>query len=151
MQANGLIGGLVSQHHASSWFTKGIKNIHLSRFLTHHIFTYVWFSQLGAKLITFSFVSLGRRTVSQKPRPPSHQPMNRREVLRAGLERVAQQRELKEQQARPQIHTTTRKGRDPERRKADTVRVLDLHKAICRNVTEEVSNVQVIVCSVKIH
>ncbi|XP_047449178.1 protein moonraker isoform X2 [Mugil cephalus] len=64
----------------------------------------------------------GRRMVSQKPRPTSHQPTNRRELLRAGLERVAQQRELK---ARPPIQTTSRKELDSERRKADTMQKQD--------------------------
>ncbi|XP_044058781.1 protein moonraker isoform X3 [Siniperca chuatsi] len=52
----------------------------------------------------------GRRMASQKPKTTSHQPMNRREVLRAGLESLAQQRELRELQGRPQTNTTCRKG-----------------------------------------
>lgn len=47
---------------------------------------------------------------SQKPKTTSHQPLNRKEVLRAGLERLAQQRELRELQRRPQTNTTRNKG-----------------------------------------
>ncbi|XP_028429488.1 protein moonraker isoform X2 [Perca flavescens] len=49
----------------------------------------------------------GRRMTSQKPKTTSHQLLNRREVLRAGLESLAQ-RELRELQGPPQ--TTCRKG-----------------------------------------
>lgn len=60
---------------------------------------------------------------SQKPKTTSHQPLNRREVLRAGLESLAQQRELRELQGRPQTNTTRRKGGavHSERSKADIV------------------------------
>ncbi|XP_039985982.1 protein moonraker isoform X2 [Xiphias gladius] len=63
-------------------------------------------------------VRAGRRMAPQKPRTASHQPMNRREVLRAGLESLAQQREL---QGRPQTNTSWRKGLHSERRKADII------------------------------
>lgn len=60
---------------------------------------------------------------SQKPKDTSHQPMNRRDVLRAGLESLAQQRELRELQRRAQTNTTCRKGRamHSERSKADII------------------------------
>ncbi|XP_070685396.1 protein moonraker [Pempheris klunzingeri] len=63
----------------------------------------------------------GRRMASQKPKTTSHQPMSRREVLRAGLESLAQQRELREQQRQPQTNTIYRKGGavHSERSKAD--------------------------------
>lgn len=56
---------------------------------------------------------------SQKPKTTSHQLMNRREVLRAGLESLAQ-REL---QGRPQTYTTCRKGGalHPGRSKANII------------------------------
>uniref|UniRef100_UPI0037E71CF9 protein moonraker n=1 Tax=Semicossyphus pulcher TaxID=241346 RepID=UPI0037E71CF9 len=65
----------------------------------------------------------GRRTASQKPKTTSHQPINRREVLRAGLERLAQQREPRERQARPQTKPSCRKGGalHSERSKADII------------------------------
>ncbi|XP_037632323.1 protein moonraker isoform X2 [Sebastes umbrosus] len=61
----------------------------------------------------------GRRMASQKPKTTSHQLMNRREVLRAGLESLAQ-REL---QGRPQTYTTCRKGGalHPGRSKANII------------------------------
>ncbi|XP_076590844.1 protein moonraker isoform X3 [Chaetodon auriga] len=70
-------------------------------------------------------VHAGRRMVSQ-PKTTSHQPLNRREVLRAGLESLAQQRELRELrelQRRPQTNTTRRKGGalHSERSKADFI------------------------------
>ncbi|XP_032361163.1 protein moonraker isoform X3 [Etheostoma spectabile] len=52
-------------------------------------------------------VRAGRRITSQKPKTTSHRFMNRREVLRAGLESLAQ-RELRELQGPPE--TTCRKG-----------------------------------------
>ncbi|XP_062275111.1 protein moonraker isoform X1 [Scomber scombrus] len=53
----------------------------------------------------------GRRMVSQKPKTTSSlQPMSRAEVLRAGLESLAQQRELREPPGRCQTNTTHRKG-----------------------------------------
>lgn len=60
---------------------------------------------------------------SQKPQTTSHQPLNRREVLRAGLESLAQQRELRELQRRPQKNTVCRKGGalHSERSKADFI------------------------------
>ncbi|XP_070762549.1 protein moonraker [Enoplosus armatus] len=68
-------------------------------------------------------VRAGRRMASQKPKTTSHQPVNRREVLRAGLEGLAQQRELRELQGRPQTNTACRKGRalHSERSKADII------------------------------
>ncbi|XP_034556708.1 protein moonraker isoform X2 [Notolabrus celidotus] len=65
----------------------------------------------------------GRRMVAQKPKAPSHQLMNRREVLRAGLERLAQQRELREQPAHAQRNTTCRRGgaARSERTRADII------------------------------
>ncbi|KAM9359559.1 protein moonraker [Symphorus nematophorus] len=65
----------------------------------------------------------GRRTGSQKPKPPSQQPLNRREVLRAGLESLVQQRELRELQRRTQTNTSRRKGGalHSERSKADII------------------------------
>ncbi|XP_070826140.1 protein moonraker isoform X2 [Chaetodon trifascialis] len=64
-------------------------------------------------------IHAGRRMASQ-PKTTSHQPLSRREVLRAGLESLAQQREL---QRRPQTNTTRRKGGalHPERSKADFI------------------------------
>ncbi|XP_050921588.1 protein moonraker isoform X16 [Lates calcarifer] len=66
-------------------------------------------------------VRAGRRMASQKPKTTSHQPMNRRELLRAGLESLAQQRELRELQGQPQMNTTCRKGLHSDRRKADII------------------------------
>ncbi|XP_073336831.1 protein moonraker isoform X2 [Pagrus major] len=65
----------------------------------------------------------GRRMNSQKPKTTSHQPLSRREVLRAGLESLAQQRELRELQRRAQTNTTRRKGGAPHsgRNKADII------------------------------
>ncbi|XP_068601727.1 protein moonraker [Brachionichthys hirsutus] len=51
----------------------------------------------------------GRRMALQKPKATSHQELNRRAVLMAGLERLAQQRELQELQRQPQTNTTSRK------------------------------------------
>ncbi len=56
------------------------------------------------------FVTAGRRMASQKPKNTSQQPLNRREVLRAGLLSLAQQRELRELQGRPPTTTARRKG-----------------------------------------
>lgn len=60
---------------------------------------------------------------SQKPKTSSHQPLSRKEVLRAGLERLAQQRELRELQRRPQTNTTRSKGGalNSERSRADII------------------------------
>ncbi|XP_035536655.1 protein moonraker isoform X2 [Morone saxatilis] len=66
----------------------------------------------------------GRRMASQKPQTTSHQPLNRREVLRAGLESLAQQRELRELQGRAQTNTTSRRGGGAlrsERSRADII------------------------------
>lgn len=46
----------------------------------------------------------------QRPKVTSHQPMSRREVLRAGLERLAQQRELREHPVRAQTNALSKKG-----------------------------------------
>ncbi|XP_051253797.1 protein moonraker isoform X2 [Dicentrarchus labrax] len=64
-----------------------------------------------------------RRMASQKPQTTSHQPLNRREVLRAGLESLAQQRELRELQGRAQTNTTSRGGGAlrSERSRADII------------------------------
>ncbi|XP_059187798.1 protein moonraker [Centropristis striata] len=64
----------------------------------------------------------GRRMATQNPKTTSHQPLNRREVLRAGLQSLAQQ-ELRELQRRPQSNTTCRKGRalHSKRSKADII------------------------------
>ncbi|XP_071352895.1 protein moonraker isoform X3 [Trachinotus anak] len=63
----------------------------------------------------------GRRPASQKPRTTSHQPMTRREVLRAGLVSLTQQGELRELQGRPQTSISCRRGQQFERRKADII------------------------------
>ncbi|XP_038550629.1 protein moonraker-like isoform X2 [Micropterus salmoides] len=65
----------------------------------------------------------GMRMASHKPKTTSRQPMNRREVLRAGLETLAQQRELTELHGRSQTSTTCRKGGalPSERSKADVI------------------------------
>ncbi|XP_060928891.1 protein moonraker [Limanda limanda] len=64
----------------------------------------------------------GRRMASQKPKVSFHRPpMSRAEVLRAGLESLAQQSGLRQLQGRPQTHATCRKGLHPERRKADVI------------------------------
>ncbi|XP_023127816.1 protein moonraker isoform X3 [Amphiprion ocellaris] len=68
-------------------------------------------------------VQAGRRKASGKPNTTAHQPINRREVLRAGLETVAQQRELRELQGRSQTHTTCRKGLHYDRRKAGIMKM----------------------------
>lgn len=77
-------------------------------------------------VINILFISAGKRMASQKPKACSHQPLNRREVLRAGLESLAQQRELRELQERPQTNTTGRRraAPPPERSKADIMKVL---------------------------
>ncbi|XP_035011242.2 protein moonraker isoform X4 [Hippoglossus stenolepis] len=67
-------------------------------------------------------VHAGRRMASQKPKTTFHRPpMNRAEVLRAGLESLAQQSGLRDLQGRPQTNATCRKGLHPERRKADVI------------------------------
>ncbi|XP_071383252.1 protein moonraker [Centroberyx affinis] len=53
----------------------------------------------------------GRRMTSQKPRGISIQPTDRREVLRAGLESLVQQRELRETHEGSEPNTTCRRGR----------------------------------------
>ncbi|XP_030008642.1 protein moonraker [Sphaeramia orbicularis] len=52
----------------------------------------------------------GKKMSSQKPRVPSYQRMNRREVLRAGIERLAQQRELREKHDGFHTNDTSKKG-----------------------------------------
>ncbi|KAM3616117.1 uncharacterized protein V6R79_012515 [Siganus canaliculatus] len=52
----------------------------------------------------------GRRAASQKPKTTSQRPLSRGEVLRAGLESLVQQRELKQPQRRLQTKSTRRKG-----------------------------------------
>ncbi|XP_054456938.1 protein moonraker [Anoplopoma fimbria] len=61
----------------------------------------------------------GKRMASQKPKTASHQLMNRREVLRAGLQSLAQ----REPRGRPQTNTTCREGGDLHsgRSKADVI------------------------------
>ncbi|XP_019944181.2 protein moonraker isoform X3 [Paralichthys olivaceus] len=67
-------------------------------------------------------VRAGRRMASQKPKTTFHRPpMNRGEVLRAGLESLAQQGGLRELQGRPHANATRRKGLHSERRKADMI------------------------------
>ncbi|KAL6115946.1 kiaa0753 [Pungitius sinensis] len=51
----------------------------------------------------------GKRMASQKPKTASHQLMNRREMLRAGLQSLA----LRELQGQPQTNTTGSKGGAP--------------------------------------
>uniref|UniRef100_A0A671TLU3 Si:dkey-243i1.1 n=1 Tax=Sparus aurata TaxID=8175 RepID=A0A671TLU3_SPAAU len=65
----------------------------------------------------------GRRINAQKPKTTSQQPLSRREVLRAGLESLAQQRELRELQRPAQTNTTRRKGGAPHsgRNKAEII------------------------------
>ncbi|KAM9318094.1 protein moonraker isoform 2-T2 [Pholidichthys leucotaenia] len=60
----------------------------------------------------------GRRMTLQKTNPP-HQPMNRREVLRAGLENIIQQREPK---GRAQTTSISQKRLHPERSKAGIIK-----------------------------
>ncbi|KAM6987403.1 protein moonraker [Tautogolabrus adspersus] len=65
---------------------------------------------------------VGRRRAVQKPKTASHhQLINRRELLRAGLERLAQQRELREQPTQTQTNMDCRKAVDlhSDRNKAD--------------------------------
>ncbi|XP_056231008.1 protein moonraker isoform X1 [Seriola aureovittata] len=66
-------------------------------------------------------VHAGWRMASQKPKTTSQQPINRREVLRVGLESLVQQRELRELRGRPQTNTSCRKGLQSERRKIDII------------------------------
>ncbi|XP_020509690.2 protein moonraker isoform X2 [Labrus bergylta] len=66
----------------------------------------------------------GRRRALQKPRTASHQQLiNRRELLRAGLERFAQQGELREQPTQAQTNMNCREGGDQhsDRNKADII------------------------------
>uniref|UniRef100_A0A3B4UCF6 Si:dkey-243i1.1 n=1 Tax=Seriola dumerili TaxID=41447 RepID=A0A3B4UCF6_SERDU len=72
-------------------------------------------------MFNFSFVTAGWRMASQKPKTTSQQPINRREVLRVGLESLVQQRELRELRGRPQTNTSCRKGLHSERRKIDII------------------------------
>lgn len=64
------------------------------------------------------YLSAGRRMALHKPKTTSQQPINRREVLRAGLQSLAQQRELREQQGLCQSNTVCRKGVRSDRRRA---------------------------------
>lgn len=64
----------------------------------------------------------GKRTAPQKIRAHSVQPVNRREVLRAGLESLAQQRELKELQKQSQANKPSRRGLHWERKRADVMK-----------------------------
>ncbi|XP_026196768.1 protein moonraker isoform X2 [Anabas testudineus] len=63
----------------------------------------------------------GRRMTSHKPKATSHPPTNRSEVLRASLQSLAQQRELRDQQRPSQMNTSSRKGLHSERRKANII------------------------------
>ncbi|XP_053278984.1 protein moonraker [Pleuronectes platessa] len=64
----------------------------------------------------------GRRMASQKPKITFHQPpLSRAEVLRAGLESLAQQSGLGQLQRRPKTNAPCRKGLHPETRKADVI------------------------------
>lgn len=58
---------------------------------------------------------------SHKPKATSHPPTNRSEVLRASLQSLAQQRELRDQQRPSQMNTSSRKGLHSERRKANII------------------------------
>lgn len=60
---------------------------------------------------------------SQKPKT-TQQPLNRREVLRSGLESLVQQREL---QRRSQTNTNSRKDLPSQRKTAETIKVLGLY------------------------
>lgn len=60
---------------------------------------------------------------SQKPKT-TQQPLNRREVLRSGLESLVQQREL---QRRSQTNTKSRKDLPSQRKTAETIKVLGLY------------------------
>lgn len=73
--------------------------------------------------IIFLFFFLGKKLVSQRPRTSCQQPVSRREVLRAGLESLVQQRELQERQGRPRPNPARRKDGavHAERNKADVI------------------------------
>lgn len=62
-----------------------------------------------------------KRVASQKPKT-TQQPINRREVLRTGLESLGQQRELQELQRRFQTNSSARKRLPSERKKAETMK-----------------------------
>ncbi|KAM4566420.1 protein moonraker isoform 3-T3 [Odontesthes bonariensis] len=64
----------------------------------------------------------GRKMTSQKPKATSHHPMSRREVPRTGVQSLAQQRELIELQEQSQTNSTSKRGRQAERRKADVMK-----------------------------
>ena len=66
---------------------------------------------------------------SQNPKTASHTPVNRREVLRAHLHNIVQQRELKDLQKQSQAKTTHRKRVHAEKRKAGVTKVLHLDKS----------------------
>ncbi|XP_028276343.1 protein moonraker isoform X4 [Parambassis ranga] len=71
----------------------------------------------------------GKKGAPQKPKTASRQPVYRREVLRAGLERVVQQRELRELQGRAHTHSTCKKGLHSERRKANVMKRIHMQDA----------------------
>lgn len=60
---------------------------------------------------------------SQKPKT-TQQSLNRREVLRSGLESLVQQREL---QRRSHTNTNSRKELPSQRKTAETIKVLGLY------------------------
>lgn len=106
----------------------GVVSLHKAAPVSMLIYSWTWirFSKLGSKqfigcIFFFSFPTAGRRVASQRARATSHQPINRREVLRAGLESLVQQRALKELQGRPHAVTSYRKGPHSERGKADII------------------------------
>ena len=70
---------------------------------------------------------------SQKHKATSHHPMSRREVLRMGVQSIAQQRELIELQEQSETISTCRRGRQAVERKADVMKVRDSCEAEYRN------------------
>lgn len=86
-------------------------------------------------MLNFLFVSADKRVASQKP-TTAQQAMNRREVLRTGLESLAQQRELQELQRRVQTNTRSRKRLPSERKTAETMKVLGCTQLIMLQFTE---------------
>ncbi|XP_017290755.1 protein moonraker isoform X3 [Kryptolebias marmoratus] len=64
----------------------------------------------------------GKRHTLRRPKTAPRQALDRREVLRVGLQSIAQQRELREQLETSQTSATRRKDRHAESRKADTVK-----------------------------
>ncbi|XP_072248325.1 protein moonraker isoform X2 [Leuresthes tenuis] len=67
-------------------------------------------------------VHAGRRMTSQKHKATSHHPMSRREVLRTGVQSIAQQRELKELQEQSETIGTRRRMQQAVGRKADVIK-----------------------------